>query len=127
MLIDSFGGKIVSREEARRITGIDLKDEDFQPVSNRDIITRMLRNLIQSAEREQDSIARLRYIDAVLAIDPDDRYTRAMRAMIHYGEGRFTDSLIDIDFLIKANPEATELEPLKVLRSRLIEQGASAP
>ena len=87
----------------------------------------MLRNLIQSAEREQDSIARLRYIDAVLAIDPDDRYTRAMRAMIHYGEGRFTDSLIDIDFLIKANPEATELEPLKVLRSRLIEQGASAP
>ena len=127
LLIDSFGGKIVSREEARRITGIDLKDEDFQPVSNRDIITRMLRNLIQSAEREQDSIARLRYIDAVLAIDPDDRYTRAMRAMIHYGEGRFTDSLIDIDFLIKANPEATELEPLKVLRSRLIEQGASAP
>ena len=127
LLIDSFGGKIVSREEASRITGVTLDDKDFEPVSNRDIITRMLRNLIQSAEREEDSVARLRYVDAIIAIDPNDRYTRAMRAMIHYGEGRFTDALIDIDFLIEKNPDAPELDPLKVLRERLIEQGASAP
>jgi regulator of sirC expression with transglutaminase-like and TPR domain len=127
LLIDSFGGKIVSREEASRITGVTLEEEDFKPVSNRDIITRMLRNLIQSAEREEDSVARLRYVDAIIAIDPNDRYTRAMRAMIHYGEGRFTDALIDIDYLIEKNPDAPELDPLKVLRGRLIEQGASAP
>lgn len=127
LLIDSFGGKIVSRDEARRITGVDLKDEDFLPVSNRDIITRMLRNLIQSAEREQDSKARLRYIDAIIAIDKNDRYTRAMRAMINYGESRFTEALFDIEYLIKANPDAPELEPLRVLRDRLIEQGASSP
>ena len=127
LLIDSFGGKIVSREEASRITGVPLKEEDFEPVSHRDIITRMRRNLIQSAEREEDSLARLRYVDAIIAIDPDDRYTRAMRAMIHYGEGRFTDALIDIEFLIEKNPNAPELDPLKVLRRRLIDQGASAP
>ena len=75
LLIDSFGGKIITREEANRITGVTLKDEDFKPVSNRDIITRMLRNLIQSAEREEDSNARLRYVDAIIAIDPNDRYT----------------------------------------------------
>ena len=127
LLIDSFGGKIVSREEASLITGIKLKDEDFKPISHRDIITRMLRNLIQSAEREEDSIARLRYVDAIIAIDPDDRYTRAMRAMIHYGESRFTEALSDIDFLIGKNPDAPELDPLRVLRNRLIEQGAAAP
>ena len=127
LLIDSFGGKIITREEANRITGVTLKDEDFKPVSNRDIITRMLRNLIQSAEREEDSNARLRYVDAIIAIDPNDRYTRAMRAMIHYGESRFTEALIDIDFLIEKNPDAPELQPLRVLRNRLIEQGASAP
>ena len=99
LTIDSFGGKIVSREEASRITGVTLEDQDFEPVSNRDIITRMLRNLIQSAEREEDSVARLEYVDAIIAIDPNDRY-RAMRA-IHYGEGRFTDALFDIDFLIE--------------------------
>ena len=127
LLIDSFGGKIVSREEASLITGIKLKDEDFKPISHRDIITRMLRNLIQSAEREDDSIARLRYVDAIIVIDPDDRYTRAMRAMIHYGESRFTEALSDIDFLIGKNPDAPELDPLRVLRNRLIEQGAAAP
>ena len=127
LLIDSFGGKIVSREEASLITGIKLKDEDFKPISHRDIITRMLRNLIQSAEREEDSIARLRYVDAIIAIDPDDRYTRAMLAMIHYGESRFTEALSDIDFLIGKNPDAPELDPLRVLRNRLIEQGAAAP
>ena len=127
ILIDSFGGKIISREEASSITGTKLSDEDFEPVSSKDIITRMLRNLMQSAERENDPIARLRYIDAIVAIDPKDRYTRAMRAMIHYGEGRMTDALIDIDFLIENYPNAPEMKPLRVLRSRLIEQGASAP
>jgi len=127
LLIDSFGGKIVSREQASRITGVKLEDKDFEPVSNRDIITRMLRNLIQSAEREEDSDARLRYVDAIVAIDPNDRYTRAMRAMIHYGESRFTEALVDIEYLIKKNPDAPELAPLRVLRNRLIEQGASAP
>ena len=127
LLIDAFGGKIVSREEASRITGVTLEDQDFQPISNREIITRMLRNLIQSAEREDDASARLRYVDAIIAIDPNDRYTRAMRAMIHYGESRFTKALIDIEFLIERNPDAPEFEPLRVLRNRLIEQGASAP
>ena len=74
LLIDAFGGKIVSREEASRITGVTLEDQDFQPISNREIITRMLRNLIQSAEREDDKL-RLRYVDAIIAIDPNDRYT----------------------------------------------------
>ena len=126
-LIDTFGGKIVSREEASRIAGVKLEDKDFEPVSNREIITRMLRNLIQSAEREEDSVARLRYVDAIVAIDPEDRYTRAMRAMIHYGESRFTEALVDIEYLIKKNPDAPELTPLRVLRDRLIEQGASSP
>ena len=47
--------------------------------------------------------------------------------MIHYGEGRMTDALIDIDFLIENYPNVPEMKPLQVLRSRLIEQGASAP
>ena len=47
--------------------------------------------------------------------------------MIHYGESRFTEALADIDFLIGKNPDAPELDPLRVLRNRLIEQGAAAP
>ena len=79
----------------------------------------MLRNLINVAERERDSNARLRYLDAVLAIDPDDIYLRAMRAMVHYGERRFDDALADIEILLKENPDGLETAPLRDIRDRL--------
>lgn len=85
----------------------------------------MLRNLIQSADHDQDQRAKLRYIDAILAISPEDRFTRVMRTMIHYGDGNFNQALKDIDVLLQMEPESHENGPLLEIRSRLIEQGAS--
>ncbi len=124
-LIDAFGGKIVSREEANEITGIQLEEEDFLPLPKRDIITRVLRNLINSADQERDKEARLRYINALIAVDPSDRYNRTMRALIHYGEERFSDALMDLEYLIIEFPDAPEVAPLIEIRNRLIEQGKS--
>ena len=76
ILIDPFGGKIVSRKEASELTGIRLSEQDLVPSSKKDIITRMLRNLIHVSEQNSNSDSRLLYIDAVLAIEPEDRYTR---------------------------------------------------
>ena len=95
----------------------------FEPTPKKDIITRMLRNLIQSAEREQDQIGKLRYINAILAISPNDHYTRAMRAMIHYERQEFDKTLKDIDFLLMENPDSPDNLPLKEIRNRLIERG----
>lgn len=121
-IIDSFEGKIVSRKEASEITGLKLSEKDFVPVSKKDIITRMLRNLIYSAETQRDSVNRLLYINAILAIQPGDTYTRAMRAMIHYGEGRFSEALEDINNLISNDPNNPEMAPLLEIRNRLIEK-----
>jgi regulator of sirC expression with transglutaminase-like and TPR domain len=87
----------------------------------------MLRNLIRSAERDLDSKARLRYVDALLAIEPTDNYVRAMRAMILYAEGQFARALEDIDKLIEDNPDGPEMAPLREIRERLIEQIPSFP
>ena len=122
IIIDPFGGKIVSRQEASAITGLRLTDKDFIPASNRDIITRMLRNLIQSSENQNDSSATIRYINAILAIDPTDSYTRAMRAMINYGAGRYDKALEDIDSLIAENPDGPGFAPLLEIKKRLIEK-----
>ena len=127
ILIDPFGGKIVTREEASDLTGVDLTDEDFQPEPKKEIITRMLRNLIRSAERDLDSKARLRYVDALLAIEPADNYIRAMRAMILYAEGQFARALEDVERLIAENPDGPEMEPLREIRERLIEKVPSLP
>lgn len=125
ILVDPFGGKIVSRIEAEEITGMRLSDKDFKPANKRDIITRMLRNLIQSTQNDRDSKSRLLYINAILAIDPGDSYTRAMRAMILYGEERWKEALEDIDSLISQNPSRPEMAPLLEIRDRLIEQDRS--
>jgi regulator of sirC expression with transglutaminase-like and TPR domain len=119
ILIDAFEGKFVTREEASELSGVRLTEEDFKPARKRDIITRILRNLINVSERERDSVSRLRYLDATIAIEPTDTYLRAMRAMIHYGEGRFQQALSDIEFLIENNPDGPEMEPLREIRDRL--------
>jgi regulator of sirC expression with transglutaminase-like and TPR domain len=101
---------------------VRLTEDDFEPASKRSIITRILRNLISVSERERDSASRLRYLDATIAIEPKDTYLRAMRAMVHYGEGRFQQALTDIDFLIENNPDGPEMEPLREIRDRLRSQ-----
>jgi len=127
ILVDPFGGKIVSRKDASDLTGYRLTDDDFEPAPKKEIISRILRNLIRSAEQDRDSKARLRYLDALLAVNPKDNYMRAMRAMILYAEGQFKKALVDINLLIKENPESPENAPLREIRDRLIEQGHKTP
>ena len=97
-----------------------LNNKDFVPATKRDIITRMLRNLIHTAETRKNSSDRLLYLNATLAIDPGDTYIRAMRAMINYADGRFVETLKDIDILIAENPESPEMAPLIEIRKRLM-------
>ena len=56
VIIDAFGGSRINRQEADELCGTQLADDDFSPASNRDIISRMLRNLIRSAEWEKGYI-----------------------------------------------------------------------
>ena len=126
IIIDAFGGKIIDRKEAARLTGFALEDLAFEPSTKKEIIKRILRNLVQVAGREKDPVSQTRYLDTILAISPDDRYSRAQRAMIYYVREEFERALSDIDYLLDSDPESPENEPLRVIRNRLINQGASA-
>jgi regulator of sirC expression with transglutaminase-like and TPR domain len=121
ILIDAFAGKIVNRKQASDIIGYNLKERDFVPASKRDIITRMIRNLLHMSD-EGNPDSRILYINAILAIDPTDRYTRAMRAMHYYINGNYMDAMNDIDTLISENPNSPELTPLLEIRNRLMEK-----
>jgi regulator of sirC expression with transglutaminase-like and TPR domain len=122
ILIDPFGGKIVTRKEAAEIVGLELSERDFIPAKKKDIVTRMIRNLIHFGGSDEGTASRILYIDAILAIDPSDRYTRAMRAMLNYGKGDYYDAMQDIDLLISGNPDSPELAPLLEIRNRLLEK-----
>ena len=81
----------------------------------------MLRNLIHVSEQNSNSDSRLLYIDAVLAIEPEDRYTRAMRAMLNYGNGNHARAIEDIDILISEDEKNPEIKPLREIKNRLLE------
>ena len=104
------------------LTSSRLSDEDFSPASDGEIISRILRNLLRSAEKDRDMPATLRYLDALIAINPEDRYLRTLRAMNYYGEGRFDESLEDVRRLIGSDREDPANEALLEIERRLIER-----
>jgi serine protease Do len=126
IIIDSFGGEIINRKQAAKLSGRKLNELEFKPSEKKDIIKRILRNLVQSAENENDTKSQIRYLDTILAIGPEDRYSRAQRAMLFYISGKVNKSLTDIEFLLENYPDSPENQPLRVIRNRLIDQGANA-
>ena len=120
VIIDAFGGRAISAEQANELTATELSEADFSPASEAEIISRILRNLLRSAEWDRDSEASLRYLNALVAINPEDRYDRTLRAMTNYGLGRFEEALDDITILIGSNRDDPNNAPLIEIERRLL-------
>ncbi|MEL0099071.1 MAG: transglutaminase-like domain-containing protein [Opitutae bacterium] len=119
VLIDAFGGQTISRQQANELTNFELTDEDLLPATEIQIISRILRNLLKSAEWDRDSLASLRYLEALVAINPQDQYLRTLRAMTLYGEGMFAEALSEINYLIEQDPDNASKGALLEIRRRL--------
>jgi regulator of sirC expression with transglutaminase-like and TPR domain len=120
-LIDVYeGGVPLSREEAAKkveaITGRPLREPHLAAVGKRAILVRMLRNLLNLADQERDRPAMLRYLDAVVVIDPEAAPERAVRAGLRYQSGDKAGALADVDWLLEHEPEGIDLERVRQLR-----------
>ena len=121
VIIDAFSGRTISREYANTLTHSELSDKDFAPASETEIINRILRNLLRSADWDRDVSASLRYLDALVSINPKDRYHRTLRAMTQYGLGSFVEALVDINYLIDQDPQDPANAPLIEIKRRLMQ------
>jgi hypothetical protein len=81
----------------------------------------MLHNLINVASSEKDGDSILRYLDGVLAIDPDAHADRWMRAVFRYHGGLRSGSLADCELLLKHAPPEVDLNDVRDLR-RILEK-----
>jgi len=123
-IIDVFaGGKTVTRTEASVLSGTSLRDEDFRPTGKRVIVSRVLRNLMNVAERERDLDGMLGYLDALVAVEVDAVYSRGMRAMLLYRDGRFEAAAEDLDWLLQREPAGADLDVLRRMRAAVKERG----
>lgn len=123
-LIDVFdGGVPLSREEAgKRVeatTGRPLRDEQLEATGKRAIVVRIVQNLLGLADRDHDGDGVLRYLDAIVAADPDRAEERWARALLRYRSGQRQAALADVDWLLQHRPKLMDRERLLELRKRL--------
>ena len=120
VLIDVFGdGKIISREQAQELSAGPILDEHLRPAKEKDILVRMLYNLLNVAEIEGDRTSMIRYLDAIIAIDESKPSPRAMRSMLLYSEGRKAEALHDLEWIVSREPEGIDLGRIRTLLDRL--------
>ncbi len=120
-LIDVFeGGVPLSRADADRkvkgITGERLKDEHLAAAGKRQIIVRMLHNLLGLARGERDVKGALRYLDGIVAVRPEAGEERWMRAVIRSQTGAKAEALADVEWLLDHKPEGVEIDRVQELK-----------
>jgi regulator of sirC expression with transglutaminase-like and TPR domain len=126
-LIDVFdGGKALSEQDAAEkvlgITGEKLRPGDLDTVSKKAIITRLLHNLLGASRREKDGDGMLRYLDAIVALDPDAHPERFMRAALRYQAGQHDGARADCDYLLEREPPEVDVQRVRQLQ-RLLHEG----
>ncbi|MSQ94109.1 MAG: trypsin-like serine protease [Gemmataceae bacterium] len=123
--IDVFDGKLLSRAEAeakiKKVTGRAPEEDDFKAATKKTIVVRMLHNLINVAESEKDRGSILRYLDGIMAVDPDAYEERWARAVFRFQAGLRAGSLADCEHLLKQDPPGADLERVRELR-RILEK-----
>lgn len=121
-LIDVFdGGKLLSRDDAgkkvRELTGEDITEVQLAPVSERQILTRMLGNLLGLAQQKSDKEAVLRYLEALLIIDPTLVRERGLRAILHFETGRREQAAQELNWFLESKPAGIDLEQIREMQS----------
>ncbi len=124
VLVDVFeGGGTMTRKEAEerlfKLNGRVVRDEHFATTKPRDILIRMLSNLLRSAQEEKDAEGMYRYVDTILTLNPDDGDYRAMRFEIGAFTKRIDQARADADWLIKFQPPNVNLPQVEAIRDSL--------
>ncbi len=123
-LVDVYeGGKEMSREEAvekiLQLTGRYPSEVHFEPMAKRQMVLRMLRNLIGIKKQKGRPAEALPYLDLTLALDDTDAPARFDRALLRYQEGNEPGAKADLTWLIDTGARGLDLERLRAFRDQL--------
>jgi regulator of sirC expression with transglutaminase-like and TPR domain len=128
-LIDVYdGGEFLTREQALVQSSpgtLALGEAAFERATPRQIINRILRNLMFAKNPQDDPDRALRYLDAAIAIDPDSVESRGLRAVLRYQTNRIDEGLEDVGWLLERQPDGLDLSQVARLRDALEEKRAT--
>ncbi|MCA9076006.1 MAG: tetratricopeptide repeat protein [Planctomycetaceae bacterium] len=128
-LVDVFDrGTLMSLNDAKErvlsYTGRPWDNEYLAPCTDRQIIVRMLRNLLSVANSDEDPESALRYVNALLAVEPDSAQDRLFRAVLCYNTNRAEQGLDDVNWVLEQAPAGIDLRRVEQLQGLLQRQVA---
>ncbi|MBK8000611.1 MAG: tetratricopeptide repeat protein [Verrucomicrobia bacterium] len=114
-IIDPFnGGRMISRSAAQErvfeATGEGFRETDFRAATKREIVVRMLRNLLGGVRTEDSVTDSLRYLDTILALAPDGVGDRLSRARFRMQSGNTAGAKEDFKWVLDNQPAGVDLE-----------------
>lgn len=119
-IIDVFeGGKGRTFEEALAAVGADgeLPERFTKPASKKDILLRMIRNLLGSASDSKLATQEaLPYIDLVLVLDPEANQERVARALLREKSGDKKGAAADVRWMLEQRHGSLPDEQLEMLQ-----------
>ncbi|MCA9054349.1 MAG: trypsin-like peptidase domain-containing protein [Planctomycetaceae bacterium] len=123
-LIDPFDrGRELSEAEAVRLVESHIGGEwiapSFDAQRPRAIILRILQNLINVSTSRNDAEASLRYVDAILAINPESPQHRLFKAVLCLNTGRIDEGLAETEWVLERQPEEVAIEQVYRLKGTL--------
>lgn len=126
-IIDVFdGGKFVTQEEAAKLAGLipalGESTDQYDISTERQIIARMLTNLKGIAIEDQEPLDAIRYIDLLLAINPEDPTERLSRALLHAQADKPQLAIPDLEWIFEKQPDGIDIERLREFYDHLKKQ-----
>jgi serine protease Do len=97
-------------------TGEPIQSEHLAPVTERQILQRILQNLLGVAQRKANREAMLRYVEAQLTLDPDLVRERGLRAMVRFETGRKQAAIADLDWFLEHKPAGIDIEQIQKMQ-----------
>ncbi len=124
--VDAFnGGMLMNRDECgavlRQAAGEDarLEERHLNPVTPREILARVLRNLKAIYWDREEFDRCITTIGALMAVLPDRPEERRDRGVVHLKAGNHQQSADDFAAYIEAAPHADDIETVRNALSRL--------
>ena len=113
--IDPFdGGKLLTLTETEELvrvnSGRSIPAEELPVSTKRQIVLRMLRNLMGVAQEKDAPADLLRYVEPMVALQPESAFDRWARAVLLIQSRKFDAAKKDLEWLLQAKPEGMDLE-----------------
>ena len=126
LFVDPFHGGILLTEEecadrVRQVTQTEVvwNQRYLAPISNREFITRMVRNLKGAYLNLQDYARTLRVIDWLLGVQPEVAQERRDRGIVSYQLGNYAQALDDLRAYVASPSPMGDMEAVLGLIARI--------